>query len=136
MGRIIFGDNLDVLPTIPSGSVDLIYIDPPFNTGKVRSRTEIRTVRDEKDGDRVGYKGKKYRTIKVGTKSFCDSFDDFMEFLEPRLAQAHRILKPDGRLSFSDHHMNEKEVLARMTGGGMFRFIRKGKKTYSFMKAG
>jgi len=107
MGRIIFGDNMDVLPTIPSGSIDLIYIDPPFNTGKVRSRTQIRTVRDEENGDRVGYQGKRYKTIKVGTKSFSDSFDDFMEFLEPRLVEAHRILKPNGSFFL---HIDYREV--------------------------
>jgi ubiquinone/menaquinone biosynthesis C-methylase UbiE len=50
------------------------------------------------------------------------------------LRELHRILKPEGRLSFSDHHMNEREVLARVTSAGMFRFVRKGKNTYSFAK--
>jgi ubiquinone/menaquinone biosynthesis C-methylase UbiE len=51
------------------------------------------------------------------------------------LQELHRILKPGGTLSFSDHHMKEEEVLTRLTGAGMFRFVRKGKKTYSFAKA-
>jgi len=51
------------------------------------------------------------------------------------LQELHRILKPGGTLSFSDHHMKEAEILARVTGGGMFRLVRKGKKTYSFAKA-
>ncbi|HHN46705.1 MAG TPA: site-specific DNA-methyltransferase [Planctomycetes bacterium] len=95
MGKIIFGDNMDILPSIPDASVDLIYIDPPFNTGKAQSRTQIKTAQAQ-DGDRVGYQGKRYKTIKVGTKSFGDRFSDFMAFMEPRLEQAHRILKPDG----------------------------------------
>jgi len=96
MPRIILADNMDVLPSIPDGSVNLIYIDPPFNTGKVQERTRIKTVRDEKDGDRVGFQGRKYRTEKLGTKAFADAFDDFLEFLEPRLREAHRILAADG----------------------------------------
>ena len=52
------------------------------------------------------------------------------------LQELHRILKPGGTLSFSDHHMKEEDVLTRMAGTGMFRFVRKGRKTYSFTKAG
>lgn len=96
MPRIILADNMDVLPSIPDGSVNLIYIDPPFNTGKVQERTRIKTVRDEKGGDRVGFKGRKYRTEKLGTQAFADAFDDFLDFLEPRLREAHRILAADG----------------------------------------
>ena len=96
MSRIILADNMDVLPSIPDGSVNLIYIDPPFNTGKVQERTRIKTVRDEKGGDRVGFKGRKYRTEKLGTKAFADAFDDFLLFLGPRLREAYRILAADG----------------------------------------
>jgi len=52
------------------------------------------------------------------------------------MRELHRILKPGGTLSFSDHHMNEKEVITKVTGAGMFRFVRKGNKTYSFAKGG
>jgi len=107
MNKIIFGDNMDVLPTIPSSSVNLIYIDPPFNTGKVQARTQIRAVRDEVNGDRVGFQGKKYRTIKVGTKAFADQFDDFLAFLEPRLREAYRILSPTGSFFL---HIDFREV--------------------------
>src|SRR3989344_4346568 len=61
MHRIIFGDNLEVLQSMPSRSIRLIYIDPPFNTGKVQTRKQLKTDRDEK-GDRVGFKGYTYRT--------------------------------------------------------------------------
>ena len=71
--RIYFGDNLPILQTLPSESVDLIYIDPPFNTGKKQSRTQIRTERDEQ-GDRVGFQGKRYQTIKIGSKGYIDLF--------------------------------------------------------------
>ena len=104
---IYYGDNLDILPTIPDGSVNLIYIDPPFNTGIVQQRTQIRTVRDETNGDRLGFQGKKYRTEEVGKKAFGDSFDDFIEFLKPRIEQAHRTLAEDGSFFL---HIDYREV--------------------------
>jgi site-specific DNA-methyltransferase (adenine-specific) len=99
-------DNLNVLPQLADASVDLIYIDPPFNTGKAQSRPQLRTVRD-REGDRTGYQGKRYRTIRLGSKSYSDVFDDYLAFLEPRLEQARRILKPDGSLFF---HIDYREV--------------------------
>jgi len=104
--QIYFGDNLPILKGIPSDSVDLIYIDPPFNTGKVQSRTRLTTVRDEK-GDRTGFQGNKYRTVKIGTKAYNDIFDEYLEFLEPRLQEAHRVLKSNGSLFF---HIDYREV--------------------------
>ena len=56
MPVIVQGDNLEVLREIESDSIPLIYIDPPFNTGKAQARTMLRTVRDQ-NGDRTGYKG-------------------------------------------------------------------------------
>ncbi len=104
--RIYFGDNLPILQTLSSESVDLIYIDPPFNTGKKQSRTQIRTERDEQ-GDRVGFQGKRYQTIKIGSKGYIDLFDDYLAFLEPRMREAYRILKPEGSLYF---HIDYREV--------------------------
>jgi ubiquinone/menaquinone biosynthesis C-methylase UbiE len=52
------------------------------------------------------------------------------------LRELHRVLKAEGTLSFSDHHMGEREVLTKVTAAGMFTFVKKGKKTYSFAKAG
>lgn len=107
MGKIVLADNMEILPTLPSASVDLIYIDPPFNTGKIQKRTQIQAIRDEVDGDRVGFQGRRYRTVRVGTMGFVDFFDDFLAFLEPRLIEAHRILKPTGSLFF---HIDYREV--------------------------
>ena len=104
---IYLGDNLDILPTIPDGSVDLIYIDPPFNTGKVQQRTQIRTIRDDDNGDRVGFQDRKYRTEAVGTKGFIDYFDDFMEFLRPRILEAYRVLAENGSFFL---HIDYREV--------------------------
>ncbi len=103
---IYFGDNLPILRELPSASVDLIYIDPPFNTGKVQSRTQIATTQDA-DGDRTGFQGKRYRTEKIGTKGYGDTFDDYLGFLQPRLVEAYRILKPDSSLFF---HIDYREV--------------------------
>ena len=64
-------------------------------------------------------------------------YDVFHDLTRPDdvLRELHRILKAEGILSFSDHHMKEDEVLHRVTGAGIFRFVRNGKKTYSFAKA-
>jgi site-specific DNA-methyltransferase (adenine-specific) len=106
-GEIHLGDNLEVLRArVSDNSVDLIYIDPPFNTGKVQARTQLRTVRSE-DGDRVGFQGRRYETEKLGTKAFGDSFDDYLAFLEPRLVEALRVLAPHGTLYF---HIDYREV--------------------------
>lgn len=92
---IHFGDNLEIISRFEAASFDLIYIDPPFNTGKSQTRTQIRTVRSDA-GDRVGFQGRRYATVNLGTRSFSDVFDDFMAFLTPRLEQAHRLLAPGG----------------------------------------
>lgn len=103
---IHFGDNLDVIRAFADASFDLIYIDPPFNTGTMQTRTQLQTVRDD-HGDRTGFKGQRYRTVRIGTKAYADTFTDFMGFLEPRLEEAHRLLKPDGSFFF---HIDYREV--------------------------
>ncbi|MFQ5428995.1 MAG: DNA-methyltransferase [Phycisphaerae bacterium] len=103
---IHFGDNLPILRTLPDASFELIYIDPPFNTGKRQSRHRIRTVRDAR-GDRSGFGGRRYRTIPFGAQSFDDRFDDFLAFLEPRLAEAKRLLTPSGSFFL---HIDYREV--------------------------
>ena len=104
--QVHHGDNLPILKSFESESFDLIYIDPPFNTGKKQSRKRLKTVRDD-DGDRVGYQGNRYRTIDLGSKSFNDDFDDFLAFIEPRLNEAYRILKPGGSFFL---HIDYREV--------------------------
>jgi len=106
MPQIILADNMQVLPGLPDGSFELIYIDPPFNTGKTQKHTSLRTERDE-SGDRVGFGGHRYRSIVLGSHSFADAFDDFLEFLEPRLRQAHRILTASGSFFV---HVDYREV--------------------------
>ncbi len=104
---IYIRENLSVLKKLPDESVDLIYIDPPFNTGKKQSRTRIRTKHDP-DGDRNGFNNKRYKTTKLGTQSYNDKFDEYIDgFLRPRLKEAYRILKSTGTLYF---HIDYREV--------------------------
>ncbi len=107
MGKIILGDNLEVMRSLGDGTIDLIYIDPPFNTKKRQERTRMRTIRDEVNGDRTGFQGKRYRTVKLGKSGFDDVFDDFLAFVEPRFLEAHRVLKPNGSFFL---HIDYREV--------------------------
>jgi len=97
-GRVVLADNLTVLSTLRDSSVDLIYVDPPFNTGSPRTLERLRTVRDEAGGDRTGFQGRRYRTIRLGSRSYADTFDDYLEFLEPRLVEFRRVLTTTGSL--------------------------------------
>ena len=82
MGEIILGDNLDVLRTLPDRAFQLIYVDPPFNTGKSQSRTRIRVTPDP-DGDRTGFQGRRYRTQVVGSSA-----------VRRRVRRLHRVPAP------------------------------------------
>ena len=110
MNRVVHGDNLKVLRGLKAGSVELIYVDPPFNTGRRQSRIQMKTVRDEA-GDRVGFGGRRYKTELVsGEKAgvgYGDRFEDFIGFLRPRMEEAHRVLSDTGSLFF---HIDYREV--------------------------
>ena len=120
MIEVFHGDNLDVLPRFADGSFDLIYVDPPFNTGKRQSRRRTRTARDP-DGDRIGFHGLRHRTTVVGDgarESFDDRFDDYQAFLRPRLEHAHRLLSPTGSFFL---HLDYREVhYAKVALDGIF----------------
>ena len=105
--RIVHGENLNVLRTLADASFELIYVDPPFNTGKQQSRRRIKTVRDAA-GDRTGFGGARYRTVSEEQQlpGYADRFDDFLGFLRPRLEQARRVLTPAGSLFF---HIDPRE---------------------------
>lgn len=106
MITVYFGDNLQILKRLPDESVDLIYTDPPFNTGKTQKRTSIAAIRDE-EGDRTGFQGKRYRTVRLGSREYADIFDDYLGFLEERLVEAHRVLRNNGSLFL---HIDYREV--------------------------
>ena len=106
MNEIYVGDNLTILQTLPAESFDLIYIDPPFNTGKTQARTPLNTAQDD-GGDRTGFGGRRYATVRGSTQAYGDVFDDFLSFIEPRLREAQRLLKPQGSFFF---HIDYREV--------------------------
>jgi site-specific DNA-methyltransferase (adenine-specific) len=104
--RILIGDNLDVLPLFPDGAFQLVYADPPFNTGK-RQRRRTVTAEASPDGDRVGFGGRRYRTRLLSESSYRDSFADYLGFLEPRLREIRRVLAPTGTLYL---HLDYREA--------------------------
>lgn len=107
MNRILESENLAALRTLPDASVELIYIDPPFNTGTMQKRTRMHAVRDE-GGDRTGFGGRRYRTEKLNdAPAYADRFDDYLGFLRPRLVEAHRVLTAEGSLFL---HVDPREV--------------------------
>ena len=105
ISQVILGENLEELAKLPDGSFQMIYIDPPFNTGRDQSRRTMRTVADA-DGDRTGFEGRRYRTELLQKSSYRDSFDDFLGFIAPRLEEAHRLLNDTGTLYF---HIDYRE---------------------------
>jgi site-specific DNA-methyltransferase (adenine-specific) len=100
------GDNLGVLKSIPDSSIQLIYIDPPFNTGRSQQRSKTTTRRSE-SGNRIGFKGQRYETVKDTVLSYDDQFANYWDFLEPRLEQAFRVLKETGTLYL---HLDYREA--------------------------
>jgi len=92
---ILLGDNLEILPRFADASFQLVYADPPFNTGRRQTRRTLATVSDA-DGDREGFGGRRYRSTLLASSSYRDSFDDYLGFLEPRLRELHRLLAPTG----------------------------------------
>lgn len=106
MLEIHFGDNLEVLRAFPDHSFDLIYIDPPFNTGRQQRRDTLRTTHSP-TGERVGFGGRRYAVTKLGSRAFGDVFDDYLAFLEPRLVAAQRLLRARGSFFL---HLDYREV--------------------------
>jgi site-specific DNA-methyltransferase (adenine-specific) len=100
------GDNLTVLKLIPDSSVQLVYVDPPFNTGREQQRSKVTTKRNN-EGNRIGFKGERYETVKSTVLSYDDQFANYWEFLEPRIEQAFRVLVNSGTLYL---HLDYREA--------------------------
>ncbi len=94
---VIHGDNAAVLPRLPSGAFDLIYIDPPFNTGRAQRRDTL-AVTPDTAGERTGFGGRRYASRVVRSLAYEDAFADYLGFLAPRLQEARRLLAPHGTL--------------------------------------
>lgn len=94
---LIHGDNLAAMASLPDESMQLIYLDPPFNTGRTQHRKTIRSTRDP-DGAHLGFAGTTYARTIEALSSYDDTFADYWAFLAPRLTEAHRLLRDDGTL--------------------------------------
>jgi len=103
---IVLGDNLAVTALLPDAAFRLIYLDPPFNTGRVQRRQSVSTTRDP-EGARQGFGGNSYDTVKGMLSRYDDRFDDYWAFLEPRLAEAWRLLDDQGTLYL---HLDYREA--------------------------
>jgi site-specific DNA-methyltransferase (adenine-specific) len=103
---VLFGDNLAHLKAMPAESVQLIYIDPPFNTGRRQTRGKSTTTRTE-TGSRVGFKGQRYDIVRDTVLGYDDEFADYWSFLEPRLEEAWRLLNETGTLYL---HLDYREA--------------------------
>ena len=111
-GRVYLADGVEVARTLADGSVDLVYLDPPFNTGRRQTREQLRTRRlpegaEDNEGDRTGFGGRRYETERLGSRSFGDAYDDYLAFLEPFLVEAQRVLAPTGSFYL---HLDYREV--------------------------
>jgi site-specific DNA-methyltransferase (adenine-specific) len=103
---IVLADNLKYLRTLPENTFRLIYVDPPFNTGKLQKRTRIQATANEK-GSRIGFGNRRYEVSVYPSPAYPDAFDNYVSFLQPRLQEAHRVLTPDGSLFV---HLDYREV--------------------------
>ena len=108
---LVAGDNADVLPRLPAGAFDLVYMDPPFNTGRAQARATLSVERtdagDLSAGTRVGFGGRRYTSTLLHRLSYADEFDDYLSFLEPRLRAARDLLAEHGTLYF---HIDYREA--------------------------
>ncbi len=103
---VIRGDNAPVLGNLPAATFDLIYMDPPFNTGRAQTRNSLAMTADPQAG-RFGFGGRTYRSELLQRLSYDDRFGDYLAFLEPRLSRARDLLAPHGTLYF---HIDYREA--------------------------
>ncbi len=110
--EIILGENLDVLAGFAEETFQMIYIDPPFNTGKEQLRKTLQTVPDAQ-GDRTGFKGQRYKTKLLAESSYRDIFDAYLEF-RPAAAGSASASKANGTLYFQS--IPARRTTARSAG--------------------
>lgn len=105
--KIVLADNLDILHSLPDAFASLIYVDPPFNTGKLQRRRRIKATATDGPGDRIGFGGRRYAVQPVESSAFADDFEDFEAFLLPRIEASLHCLTGDGSLFV---HLDYREV--------------------------
>jgi site-specific DNA-methyltransferase (adenine-specific) len=103
---VLAGDNAMALPLLPQAAFDLIYMDPPFNTGRTQVRRTLSVAADAA-GERAGFGGRRYSSRLRRTLSYDDCFEAYLEFLEPRLRRCRELLAPHGTLYF---HIDYREA--------------------------
>jgi len=106
MKKIVLGENLAILRTLPDAFAELVYIDPPFNTGHAQVRERLR-VKADQSATRRGFGDKTYRVERVGESRYDDAFDAYLDFLMPRIEESLRCLTPRGSLFV---HLDAHEV--------------------------
>ncbi len=105
-GYVLQADAADLLPRLHDETFQLIYVDPPFNTGKEQQRKTLETRRST-NGDRVGFQGRRYATTEISRIGYLDAYEDYLEFIAPKLEEARRLLRSDGTLYF---HIDYREA--------------------------
>ena len=103
--EVINGENLAALKSMPDESFQLIYIDPPFNTGRSQVRTNRSSVSSSTGN--LGFQGKRYEQVVKSVLSYDDDFADYWAFLEPRLIEAYRLLNESGTIYL---HLDYREA--------------------------
>jgi site-specific DNA-methyltransferase (adenine-specific) len=103
--RVLLGDNLELLAGFADESFQLIYIDPPFNTGRSQTRSSLRSERSETGN--LGFQGKRYQQVVTQVLAYDDEFADYWGFIEPRMAEAWRLLADTGTLYL---HLDYREA--------------------------
>ena len=93
--RVLEGDNLELMTSMPEGSFTLCYLDPPFNTGRTQQRRTSSAIASNRS-TRQGFGGRTYDFTLQSVTSYDDTFADYWEFLAPRLKEAWRLLAPEG----------------------------------------
>jgi site-specific DNA-methyltransferase (adenine-specific) len=95
---VIEADAATVLGRLPDGAFELIYIDPPFNTGRSQRLRSVSVERDDDAGTRAGFAGRRYRQTVRSEIEYPDSHEDYEAFLQPKLERARELLSADGTL--------------------------------------
>lgn len=125
----ITGDNLEVLKVLQEsylGKIDMIYIDPPYNTGKdfvysdkfQMSEEELADEMDLRDEDGLQRVG-----LTKNEKSSARYHSDWLNMMYPRLVLARNLLKDNGVIFISiddNEHANLKAICDEIFGEGNF----------------